>query len=470
MKAKKFWSVLLAASLTAGALAGCGGSTSGSKETASGNESTSTKGAGESGTAGEEKETDTAATGEQTSGEQTSGEQSSDGQSSGEAVTLDFWNVFTGSDGDILREIVDNYNAVNTDNITINMDIMPNDTLQQKLPAAIATNTAPDFVLFGIENIAPYVSNDSLEDISDFWETTGVDKTNFLDNVVDLSCVDGKLYGVPMQYNVQYLYWNKDMFEAAGLDPETPPATMDELAQFAEKLTDESKRQYGLALPTNVTYMQFLWANGGDADDPVKNENLLDTEENVKTLEWLQDLAVNKKVTPMNLTGPDADTMLQAGQIAMYMSGPWQINGLKEAGINFGIAPCVSGSDGAYSPAGGCSYMIPKGIDETKKAAVYKFMKYWLSDETLKEWSQRNGFPVWSKSLLEDPEIKDDEVLNSISKATEIGRSYNLGYSLASQIDNDVMIPMFEKVITGAAAPDAALEEAVSAMDKVLGK
>lgn len=460
MKAKKFWSVLLAASLTAGALAGCGGSTSGGKET-SGSESAGSTGATEAKSAGDEKKADT----EAASKDQSAGE-----TSSGEAVTLNFWNVFTGSDGDILREIVDNYNAVNTDNITINMDIMPNDTLQQKLPAAIATNTAPDFVLFGIENIAPYVSNDSLEDISDFWETTGVDKTNFLDNVVDLSCVDGKLYGVPMQYNVQYLYWNKDMFEAAGLDPETPPATMDELAQFAEKLTDESKRQYGLALPTNGTYMQFLWANGGDADDPEKNENLLDSKANVKTLEWLQDLAVNKKVTPMNLTGPDADTMLQAGQIAMYMSGPWQINGLKEAGINFGIAPCVAGSDGAYSPAGGCSYMIPKGIDETKKAAVYKFMKYWLTDDTLKEWSQRNGFPVWSKSLLEDPEIKNDEVLNSISKATEIGRSYNLGYSLASQIDNDVMIPMFEKVITGAAAPDAALGEAVTAMDKVLGK
>lgn len=463
MKAKKFWSVLLAASLTAGALAGCGGSTSGGKET-SGSESAGSTGATEAKetkSAGDEKKADTEAASKDLSAGETS---------SGEAVTLNFWNVFTGSDGDILREIVDNYNAVNTDNITINMDIMPNDTLQQKLPAAIATNTAPDFVLFGIENIAPYVSNDSLEDISDFWETTGVDKTNFLDNVVDLSCVDGKLYGVPMQYNVQYLYWNKDMFEAAGLDPETPPATMDELAQFAEKLTDESKRQYGLALPTNVTYMQFLWANGGDADDPEKNENLLDSEANVKTLEWLQDLAVNKKVTPMNLTGPDADTMLQAGQIAMYMSGPWQINGLKEAGINFGIAPCVAGSDGAFSPAGGCSYMIPKGIDETKKAAVYKFMKYWLTDDTLKEWSQRNGFPVWSKSLLEDPEIKNDEVLNSISKATEIGRSYNLGYSLASQIDNDVMIPMFEKVITGAAAPDAALGEAVTAMDKVLGK
>ncbi|WP_343250153.1 ABC transporter substrate-binding protein [Diplocloster hominis] len=446
MRMKKWWSLLIAAVLVGSSLAGCG-----SKQ--------------------EEAPADAGAPAQSESpAKDAAGTAAPDaGGETGEAVTLNFWNVFTGSDGDILREIVDKYNETNTDNITINMDIMPNDTLQQKLPASIATNTAPDFVLFGVENIAPYVSNDSLEDISDFWDTAGVDKSNFLDNVVDLSYVDGKLYGTPMQYNVQYLYWNKDLFKAAGLDPDTPPATMEELADFAVKLTDASKKQYGLALPTSVTYMQFLWANGGDADDTETNTNLLNSEENLKTLEWLQDLAVNKKVTPENITGPDADTMLQAGQVAMYMSGPWQINGLNEAGINFGIAPCVAGSAGSFSPAGGCSFVIPKGTDEVKKAAAYKFMKYWLTDEVLKEWSQRNGFPVWSKTLTEDPEIQNDEVLSSISKATEIGRSYNLGYSLASQIDNDVMIPLFEKVITGASTPKDALDEASKAMDAVLG-
>ena len=389
---------------------------------------------------------------------------------SGEKITLQFWNVFTGSDGDILREIVDNYNKTNTDNIEIQMDIMPNDQLQQKLPAAIATNTAPDFVLFGVENIAPYVSNDSLEDISDFWDVTGVDKSNILENVLELSHVDGKLYGAPMQYNVSYLYWNKDLFREAGLDPEKAPATLDELAEYAVQLTNPEKNQFGLALPTSVTYMQFLWANGGDADDPDTNTNLLDSEENVKTLEWLQDLTVNKKVSPSNITGPEADTMLQAGQIAMYMSGPWQINGLRAQGIDFGIAPCVAGSAGAFSPAGWCSYVIPKGTDESHKLAAYKFMQYWLTDDVLKEWSQRNGFPVWSKTLMEDPEIQNDEVLSAISKATEIGRSYNLGYALASQIDNDVMIPLFEKVMSGAATPEAALKEASEAMDRVLAQ
>ncbi len=391
-------------------------------------------------------------------------------QATTEKTTLEFWNVFTGSDGDILRGIVDRYNSENTDNIEIKMDIMPNDQLQQKLPAAIATGTAPDLVLFGVENIAPYVNNDSLEDISDFWETAVVDKSNFLENVLDLSYVDGKLYGAPMQYNVSYLYWNKDLFEAAGLDPEKAPATLEEMEEYAVKLTDPSKNQYGLALPIGVTYMQFLWANGGDANDPTTNSNFLNSEANVETLKWMQNLAANEKVTPANITGPEADMMLQAGQIAMYMSGPWQINGLREQGINFGIAPCVAGSAGAFSPAGGCSYVIPKGTDENQKLAAYKFMKYWLTDEILKEWSQKNGFPVWSKTLLEDEDIQKDEVLHSISVATEIGRPYNLGYSLASQIDNDVMIPLFEKVMAGAASPEEALEEAAKAMDIVLGQ
>ena len=53
--------------------------------------------------------------------------------------------------------------------------------------------------------------------------------------------------------------------------------------------------------------------------------------------------------------------------------------------------------------------MIPKSVDDSKKDAIYKWMAYWLSDDVLKEWSTRNGFPVWSNSLLEDEDIKSDE-------------------------------------------------------------
>lgn len=434
----RFLAGLLSVLMVMGLLAGCGGSSSSSEAPAE-------SGAAPASAAGEES-----------------------AAPAGEGGTISLWTVFTGSDGDILREIVEKYNAENEKGITVEMDIMPNDTLQQKLPAAISTNTAPDMVLFGIEYLAPYVSSGSLESIDDFWDVTGLDAGNYAENVVEYSKHDGVLYGVPMQYNSTYLYWNKDLFEAAGLDPEAPPATLDELAQYAEKLTDASKGQYGFAMPVNVTYPQFIWANGGDINDPEAGTNLLDSAENLATLEWMYDLAVNKKVSPEAVTGSDADAMLQNGQVAMYMSGPWQINGLNELGVNYGVGAVPAGTAGQFSTAGGCSYMIPAGTDEAAKALAYDFMAYWLSDEVLKEWSMRNGFPVWSNSLLEDPDIASNEILSSVSEATTIARSYNLGYALASQIDNDAVIPMFDSVLTGASTPADALAAAVAKLDEIL--
>lgn len=124
--------------------------------------------------------------------------------------TITMWTVFTGSDGDILREIVKDYNESNEDGIKVDIDIMDGSTLQAKLPTAISTNTAPDFVLMGIEYIYQYANNDMIIPLDDFWEKTGLDESNYLENVVDKSKVDGTLYGVPMQYNLQYLYYNKD--------------------------------------------------------------------------------------------------------------------------------------------------------------------------------------------------------------------------------------------------------------------
>ena len=151
-------------------------------------------------------------------------------------ITLSVWAPFTGSDGDVLREIIDNYNETNTDNITVQIDIMDNATLQSKLPTAVSTGTGPSFVLVGIEFLQQYAKNGLIEDISDFWDVTGIDKSNFYENVLAKSYVGDTQYGVPMQYNLQYLYYNKDIFEAAGLDPETPPTTLDELKEKYGKL------------------------------------------------------------------------------------------------------------------------------------------------------------------------------------------------------------------------------------------
>ena len=226
--------------------------------------------------------------------------------------------------------------------------------------------------------------------------------------------------------------------------------TLDELKEDAIACTDASKNQYGIGIPYDyASYCEYLWANGGDVISTDGKENLLNSQENIDTLTWLQDLAINEGVSPEGLTAADADTMFQAGQLAMYTSGPWNINGLNQLGVNYGITAIPAGSAGAFSPEGGCSYMLTKGADDATRAAVYKFMAYWLSDATLKEWSNRNGFPVWSYSVLEDEDIKANEILSNVSKASEIGRDWHLNLTIGSQIDSDVMQPMMEKILAG---------------------
>lgn len=382
-------------------------------------------------------------------------------------ITISFWCNFTGSDGDVLREIVADYNETNTDNVTVEIDIMDYSTLQAKLPTAISTGNGPSFVLAGIELMQQYVDNDMLEPIDDFWEVTGLDQSNYYENVLAKSYINGVQYGVPMQYNLQYLYYNKDLFEAAGLDPNTPPKTLDELAKYAEATTDTSKNQYGIALPVDFNYYcMYLWANGGDVINADATENLLNSESNIETLTWIQDLAA-KGVSPQGISAAEADTLFQAGQLAMYTSGPWNINGLNSLGINYGITAIPAGSDGAYSPEGGCDWMLSKGADDATRAAAYKFMAYWLSDDVLKEWSNRNGFPVWSYSVLEDEEIQNNEILNNVSEASSIGRDWHLGLAAGSQIDNDVMQPMMERILAGEDVKGC-VEEASAILDEVL--
>ena len=431
---RRFLSIMMVAALTAGMLSGCG---------------------------------NTATTGENAADGATEAAKAED-KGSADATTLTVWAPFTGSDGDVLREIIDDYNATNTDNINVQIDIMDNDTLQSKLPTAVSTGTGPSFVLVGIEYIKQYAKNGLIEDISDFWDTEGIDKANFYENVVAKSYVGDTLYGVPMQYNLQYLYYNKDIFEAAGLDPETPPTTLEELKADAIACTDKSKNQYGLGLPTDYGYYcEYLWANGGDVINEDGTANLLNSTENADTLSWLSDLLLNEGVSPEGLTATDADTMFQSGQLAMYTSGPWNINGLNELGVNYGITAIPAGSAGAFSPEGGCSFMLTKGADDATKEAVYKFMAHWLDDTTLKEWSDRNGFPVWSYSLLEDEDIKKNEILSDISAASEIGKDWHLGMEIGSQIDNDVMKPMMEKVLSGSDVKGS-LQEASDTLDGIV--
>lgn len=384
---------------------------------------------------------------------------------------ITFWNGFTGSDGEVLAKIVDRFNQTNDKGIKINMDVIPWANLHEKLPPAIATGTAPEMVLMGNDVLPAYVSTGSLEPVDDFFEVMSVDKAEFPEAVLNLFKQGDAQYMIPMQVNSMYLYWNKSLFKEAGLDPETPPATWDELYEMAAKLTNPAKNIYGFAIPVQsaMVFANHSYTEGGGLIDYANHKSILNSEVNRKVLTMMQKAIQVDHVSPLATTGADFDNLLFAGQLAMYINGPWCINGCNEHGLDYGVVKLPKGTAGYKNDLGGCGYGITAGTSQEKKLAAYEFIKYWNSTEICKEWSEINGFPPYLASVKEDPDIKGNALLTEMASALEFGEVYLQGLNNVSAINNDVIFPMIERVMNGADVA-AELAQAETAMNMMLSE
>ena len=249
---------------------------------------------------------------------------------------------------------------------------------------------------------------------------------------------------------------------------ENPPTTLDELREAAIARTDPSKNQYGLGLPTDYGYYwEYLWANGGDVINEDATQNLLNSEENIKPLEWIQKLATEDGVSPggTHRSGCGHDVPVRpACKCIPAVHGT--STGWTQLGLNYGITAILAEATARTLPEGGCSYMLTKGADEQTKEAVYKFMAYWLSDDVLKSGRTGTASRYGLTLCLRMRTFRTTRSLGAVSKASEID-DWHLGLECGSMIDNDVMKPMMEKNFIRADVTQSGME-ASDALDAVI--
>lgn len=400
-----------------------------------------------------------------------SGDTSSAEASSGDAqtpITIQFWTSFTGPDGEYARDITKRFNEQDN-GITVEFDAMGADILTEKLATALSTDNAPDLVFQFNLQVGLHGKNGTMRDLSDFWEKTGVDESDFVENSITALQYEGKQIMLPFHWYSTYLYWNKDLFEAAGLDPETPPKTWDEVYTMAEQLTDPSKNVYGIGLPTSGAvpwFYSIMRSNGGEFFDTENMKSLLDDQANLDTLKWIQDIA-QKGFTPANNTGADLDNVMMADQLAMYVNGPWLSTGLRDNEINFGVTGMPAGSKTTIGVAEEYGFCVPKDTPDANVDAAYKYMAYWYTPEIASEWCLKNGYPPFMKSLVENEDIKNDEYVNIFSQMQDYGEVSCVGLTTGQQIQSDVLFPMVENIMAGNDA-QAELTKASDEVDKIL--
>ncbi len=390
----------------------------------------------------------------------------------GDAIKISFWNSFTGADGDMLTELVERYNKENTDGITVEMDISSD--FDSQLSTAFAAGTGPTMILSS--SAYRFTYGDYMQDISDIFDKTSLDKEDFIQSFLYFCSVGDYIYFVPFQIVGYYLYWNKDLFEAAGLDPETPPANWDEWAEYAAKLTDESKNVYGSGISYDYAYQiaHIMQRFGGLAvtdNNGSWKANFAGNSGYAEFLTMYKEM-VDNGYNPLEA---DTDSMASAGQIGMTVGGPWVTVGLDTAGINYGIGLIPTGEAGDMNSVEVLGFSVTTAASDAEKQAAYKFIEWWNTENAqgsspALEWSVANGFPAYTYSVQEKDAYKASAKLSAMSAANPDAPTdfiVDSSFPGINAVIADVIPEMINSVAFGGSTVDEALEKAQTAAEKI---
>lgn len=308
-------------------------------------------------------------------------------------ITIDFWHGLTGPDGAFIENMVNTYNETNTDNIEVVLNVYHWDVFFDNWVSSVAAGNPPDVVIYHINEMPQYAELEVVSPIDQLVADAGVDMTQFSETVQNMSTWNGQLYGMPLDIHPLGMYYNVDMVEAAGLDPDAPPTNAEELLAWAEALTTDE--HYGISAPaTNVMTFRLWWGllhqNGGSFISDDLSTITVDSPESAEALQFIYDLVYEYEVAPEGQSDPDVDFI--NGNVAITFQGPWYINGFKEAGLNFRTAPIPVIFDEPAVWASSHFFGFSKQDDNASQAAAMKFAKWMVDNGAL--WGQSGQIPA----------------------------------------------------------------------------
>ncbi|MBW2042266.1 MAG: ABC transporter substrate-binding protein [Deltaproteobacteria bacterium] len=386
----------------------------------------------------------------------------------------------------VINGMVENFEKVNPD-----IDIEPvyagnyNQTMQ-KVQTAVLGGNPPDIAVVEISELFSLLQMDAIIPLDKYIEQEG--GQNFLNDYYkgflgNAYGRDGKIYGFPFQRSTPILYWNKDMFKAAGdklkaagLDPNRPPETWDELVKYAEILTireGNQTKQYGLIIPggwNDWIFEAFARQNGSQL---IKEDGLtvtFNSPENLEALKlWvklMQDLKVCPVLRPWNITPDDF-----IGQVTamMYYSTGGMAKIRKTAQFNWGAA--FQPKRKQYgTPVGGGDFHIFKGIPKENQDAAWNFAKFMTTPEMAAHWSIESGYVAVNKKSYDLPKMK--AFLKKFPQMTvardQLDYAYPKMMAVNYQLIRNAMTTNLDAALEGKKTPEEALKDAHKLMEEAI--
>ena len=394
-------------------------------------------------------------------------------------VTLTLWHAYGGSFGEQFEALVKEFNETHpyiTSEPTYGGNLW---TMRDKLLTAIAGDAGPD-----ISQIDQFWCPELAEagSIVKMWDFIEPDPDFHPEDVHEKAwetgTYKGEVWTMPFSMSNIALYYNKDMFKAAGLDPEKPPTTWDELAEYAQKLTkdtdgDGEPDEWGLSYTLKANYgcvyywIAFLWQAGGDLFNEDFTKSTFNGPAGVKATQFWIDLVYKYKAVP--LAPPEKG--FETDKIAMTFASTARLGRyLRDVGSDkLGVA--FMPKDEKYATGvGGANLAIFKTCPDYD--AAYEFVKWMTSPEINLRWSEATGYLPLRKSVVESDKyqayLKEEPrarvILDQMPYA--IVRPNILAYAAASR---EIGMAV-EQAVFGNLDPKTVLDAAAEKVDAMLVK
>lgn len=322
------------------------------------------------------------------------------------AQKLTFWHYWDGANGQALQSLIDRYQKDHP-GVSIESVFVPGGDLLTKLQAAITAKQTPTLAISDLVAMPLLTRSGALVPLDDYLKAANTNLSDYFPGPLVYGQYQGKRYSLPVSASNLALFWNKDLFRQAGLNPERGPRNWDEMLQFARTIKQKTGK-WGLELFTTggegTTWQTqvYFWGAGADFLNSDNSAPAFNSAQGQKALQFLVDLVQKEKVAPLAPWG-----LFGRGEAGMVMDGSWMTQFFPmQVNFELGATPFPFASGGkAATNMGGEQVFIFKGDEATQKAA-WDFIQWFSSTPVQVEWNRATGFMPVKKSVANDPGYK----------------------------------------------------------------
>lgn len=316
------------------------------------------------------------------------------------------WNAFPDELGTAFQKIVDDFNGSQEDIYVDNQFQGSYEETAQKLSQALTARQIPDIAVLSDVTWNNFYFNDSLQPMNDYFGG-GFSPNEYVDSLINEGTKDGRVYWTPFARSTPLFYYNRDMFEEAGL-PDRGPETWDELRQWGAEIVklDGNPKAHAFTTADNYNAWYFqgnVWQWNGEYSDDKLNIRI-DDGAAVAAGEFVREFVNEDK---FGYVAKEGDVDFSNGITATTLQSTGSLGGITEsARFDVGTA-FLPEQDGFGCPTGGSGLGIMSAAPDERKQAAFELIKFAASPENAAYWAQTTGYMPVTKSAADSGGMKD---------------------------------------------------------------